>query len=109
MIGDPSASPTSAYRADGEDLKQCDRWRRSIHMPRHLSRILLEVIDVRVERVQNISSSDAYAEGVSVKYPDGCDPIVDFANIWDSINAKRGYRWDANPWVWVVSFKRIEP
>lgn len=78
------------------------RWRPSIHMPRWASRIDLLVKDVRVERVQDISWEDAVSEGI----PD-IDPINDFHYLWDSINAKRGFGWDMNPWVWVVEFERI--
>lgn len=106
------------------------RWKPSIHMPRAASRILLEVTDVRVERVQDISEEDAIAEGVE-RHPNehlskftGCPAWTDyqiksplaatmnargsFRTLWDSINAKRGFGWGVNPWVWVVSFKRIE-
>jgi hypothetical protein len=73
-------------------------------MPRYASRITLEVTDVRVERVQNITDEDALAEGVD---QDGYIPRVQFKNLWDSINAKRGAGWDVNPWVWVIEFERI--
>lgn len=96
------------------------RWRPSIHMPRWASRILLEVTDVRVERVQDLSEQDAQAEGVvPADEPLDVDDagIVTwapshreaFAHLWDSINAKRGYGWASNPWVWVVGFKRVTP
>ena len=92
-------------------------WRPSIHMPRWASRITLEVTGVRAERVQEIDDRDADAEGTTCHYAcepptanrDGthrCNPINDFRRLWDSINAARGYGWDANPWVWVISFKR---
>jgi len=87
-----------------------DRWRPSIHMPRWASRITLEVTDVRVERVQDISDADAVAEGIKpapVLY-DGAQREV-FSLLWDSINAKRGYGWVDNPWVWVVTFKLVTP
>lgn len=108
------------YRADEEECLP-GRWRPSIHMPRWASRILLEITDVRVERVQDISEEDARAEGAPM-YVIGHGPISDgelaadpgyyrdnlyrngFEDLWDRINGPRGYGWDANPWVWVVSF-----
>ena len=89
------------------------RWRPSIHMPRWASRILLEVEDVRLERVQDISDLDALAEGIQVI---GRTEVNDlsrgkfrhaFRALWDSINAKRGHGWDKNPWVWVVQFRVV--
>jgi hypothetical protein len=74
-------------------------WRPSIHMPRWASRLTLEVTGVRVERVQDISEADAKAEGVK--------SAAEFCALWDEINGARGYGWDANPWVWVVEFKRV--
>ena len=86
-------------------------WRPSIHMPRWASRITLEVTDVRIERVQEISVDDAIAEGVWLDPPDahGFRSEVQgaFRELWDSINAKRGFGWEANPWVWALAFKRI--
>lgn len=95
--------------------------------PQWASRILLKITDVRVERVQEISEEDALAEGVghgftmNAGYPDYqhikngvCevthdDPRMSFASLWDSINAKRGFGWDANPYVWVIPFERVGP
>lgn len=107
------------YRADGE---QSVRWRPSIFMPRWASRITLELTAVRVERVQDISEDDAKAEGVIEQFravvlrPDGGPDYHipnsyrgGFANLWDSLNAKRGFGWDKNPWVWVLTFNRIKP
>jgi hypothetical protein len=102
------------YAADqvsiSEEMRPQMRWRPSIFMPRWMSRITLEITDVRVERVQDISEADAQAEGMTerTRLP-GVEPLyaMTFAKLWDSINAKRGYGWDANPWVWVVEFKRI--
>jgi hypothetical protein len=85
-------------------------WKPSIHMPRWASRFTLEITGVRVERVQDISHKDALAEGVSydVSKADG-GPVLRFSVLWNSINAARGFGWDANPWVWVVEFRRLDP
>jgi len=84
--------------------------RPSIFMPRWASRITLEITGIRVERVQDISEADAQAEGVSgiathTPYPRQFRDS--FEALWDSINAKRGYPWSSNPWVWVIEFKRL--
>ncbi len=89
-------------------------WRRSIHMPRWASRILLEITDVRVQRLQEISQDDAVAEGCDdirdmkplpgrVMYAGG--PRDAYQILWESINGAGS--WDANPWVWAITFKRI--
>jgi hypothetical protein len=84
------------------------KWCPSIHMPRKASRITLEVVNVRVERLQDITEEDAKAEGVNfVSCDPGEHPVDLFANLWDSINEKRGFGWDTNPLVWVVEFKRL--
>ena len=84
-------------------------WKPSIHMPKSASRIWLRVKDVRVERVQDITRYDIEQEGVDVVQ--GWDTIdVVFAKwieLWDSINSKRGFGWDVNPWVWAVLFDVI--
>ena len=96
------------------------RWRPSIHMPRWASRITLEVTSVRVERIQDISRKDVEAEGLPPHSQTGrvelwtdqnnvfCGPLKAFAVAWDSLNAKRGYSWELNPWVWVVEFRQIQ-
>ena len=106
------------YCADGHTQHRlCDRWRPSIHMPRAASRITLEITGVRVERLQNISEADAIAEGIergNCNWRDYMDhPFNDFTNprrsyrsLWESINGLES--WAANPWVWVVEFKRVE-
>jgi hypothetical protein len=79
-------------------------WKRpSIHMPRAASRINLEIVDVHVERLQDISEADAIAEG----WPRDSFPLPWYHDLWDSLNAHRGYGWDVNPWVWVVEFKKV--
>jgi hypothetical protein len=89
-------------------------WRPSIHMPRWASRLTLTVTDVRAERVANISYEDAKAEGLSWVSPTwgipglanswAGSPRASFRALWDSLNAKRGFGWEANPWVWAYSF-----
>ena len=86
------------------------RWRPSIHMPRRASRLLLEVTDVRAERVQDISHEDARAEGVQDVDEASYYAIANFRRLWDSINGARpGGAWADNPWVWVVEFRRVRP
>lgn len=84
-------------------------WRPSIFMPRDAARIFLRVTDVRAERVQEISEADARAEGVitndAVKVS---SYIYWYQQLWDKLNAKRGYGWDTNPWVWVYTFERVD-
>ncbi len=93
------------------------KWRPSIHMPKWAARIWLRVAGVRVERVRDISEPDAEAEGCEANWGlvggptdpqevDGQDARVEFADLWDSINAKRGFGWETNPLVWVVEFER---
>ncbi|EKZ6514951.1 hypothetical protein RYB76_002291 [Klebsiella pneumoniae] len=92
-------------------------WRPSIHMPRWASRILLEITDVRVERLSSISQEDAKAEGMELtgwrptySDPDSggevMTPYDNFAELWSSIYGDES--WKANPWVWVIEFKRVE-
>jgi hypothetical protein len=80
------------------------RWRPSIFMPRAASRILLEITDVRVERLQEISDADALAEGYDRSH---AFPREWFALLCERIHGAGS--WHANPWVWVVSFKRLQP
>jgi len=102
----PGCSSRVTYRADHIDLKgdgpQPIKWSPSIFMPRKLSRITLEIIKIRVERVQEITDNDIHAEGLA---PIG-DKYLCFADLWDSIYAKQGFGWGENPWVWVIEFMR---
>jgi hypothetical protein len=83
-----------------------ERWRSSIHMPRWVSRLTLEIKDVRVERLKDISEEDALQEGV-VSHPVWKRfAISEFEKLWDPLNAKHG--WDVNPWVWVIEFQRCD-
>ncbi|EPP2376523.1 hypothetical protein V3G61_12595 [Klebsiella pneumoniae] len=81
------------------------RWTPSIHMPRWASRILLEITDVRVERLRSMSQDDARAEGV-IAASGPMEAGLAFRELWDSIYGEES--WKANPWVWVVEFKRVE-
>lgn len=83
-------------------------WRSPIHMPRWASRITLEIVNIHAERLQDISKDDARAEGFPYPlYGTGSDPILWFLRLWDSINAKRGYPWKSNPWVWAIDFRMV--
>ncbi|HEP0971000.1 TPA: hypothetical protein ACG72F_004258 [Klebsiella pneumoniae] len=129
-FGNGYYSGHAIYAADGdftwgdddgyEDGRSC--WKPSIHMPRAASRILLEITDVRVERLNAISEEDAEAEGIDMEAlydsQDCYDCIANhnmtgrptvtgaFKYLWESIYGEEG--WKSNPWVWVIEFKRIE-
>ncbi len=117
-----------SYRADEEMPRSARamgcRWNPSLCMPRLASRITLEITDVRVQRVQEISEEDAVAEGVRSSTGSGLIDGVTvyhmttnsgysqfaahaYHDLWDSINAKRGFPWASNPWVWAITFKMI--
>jgi len=108
------------YQADGK--VETGKYRQAFHMPRWPSRILLEVTGVRVERLQDISEEDAKAEGADCLITANCTaeqrellamPLMDdatpyrngYALLWESINGDGS--WEANPWVWVIEFKRV--
>lgn len=116
----------NAFREIDNSREASERWMKmrayrgargatvpGIHMPRWASRITLEVTGVRVERLQDISIADAIAEGVNV-HPDHhgkprtsiYSPVKAYLDLWESINGPGS--WDANPWVWVVEFKRVQ-
>jgi hypothetical protein len=101
-------TPDLDYEDDEDGDPKC-KWRPSIFMPRWASRITLEIVSIRAERVQEISEEDANLEGVDFipSAPAATNHRTSFAGLWDSINAKRGFGWDVNPWVWVIEFKRV--
>lgn len=100
------------------------RWHPSIHMPRCACRIVLKITNVRVERIQQISEADCWAEGIEeldgyYGNADICatakrigvpmdDARATYVHLWDALNSERGYGWNSNPWVWVIEFKRVE-
>lgn len=92
-----------------------EKWTPSIHMPRWASRITLEITGVRVERLQSINEDDARAEGVTwksatqgviAKPGDVLSAKDDFSILWKSIYGEEA--WQANPWVWVIEFQRVD-
>ncbi|HCA7895008.1 TPA: hypothetical protein MX478_001765 [Pseudomonas aeruginosa] len=118
--GEPIWYPADlSVRQTGCSMISKGRVRPSIHMPRWASRILLEITAVRVERLQDISEEQALAEGVRGEPCDharqacadiGCwgDTAKGaFGFLWESLNGEGS--WAANPWVWVVEFKRVTP
>ena len=101
-----------SYRADGLVEKPFKQWKSSRFMPRIASRILLEITNVRVERLQDITEDGAKLEGAKPSFLDGNDIVSvvpfyrdGFMHLWNEINGPGS--WDENPYVWVVSFKRI--
>ena len=108
------------YRADQDDGAHCvvKKWIPSIHMPRAASRIPLEIVSVRVERLRDISEADAVAEGCVAEPCDhsrqSCEDIGCYGPtaagvfhwLWDQLNGPDS--WDANPWVWVIEFRRVD-
>ena len=119
--------PLNSYTVHIENPETI-KWRPSIHMPRAAARIFLRVTDVRAERVRDISEKDCIAEGIRSYFlhkehggewgESSSGPFVGadnthftrigaFAELWDSLNAKRGYGWNTNPWVWVYEFERV--
>jgi len=113
-----ATNPDAIYCKSAEGQEYPVKWKPSIHMPRHSSRILLEITDVRVERLQDITEEQARAEGITDggcnncgnHEPCGCDcptpsAVDSFYYLWNGINGAGA--WEANPWVWVVEFKRV--
>ena len=101
------------YRATDEIYGDA-KWHPSIHMPKEAACIWLKVTDVRVERLQDITSEQIYKEGVEVEEPhvlNGEEKRYAFSSLWNSTVKKSDidrYGWNANPWVWVIEFERCE-
>lgn len=98
------------YRADDIDYKNDyvprGKWRPSIFIPRWASRITLEITNISIQKLQDISHQDITAEGLG----DGYTEIgwnYAYGQLWNKLNEKRGYGWSTNPWVWAISFKRV--
>jgi hypothetical protein len=117
IVGQRDGGRAIEYAAD-ERISPSPYWLPSIHMPRWASRITLEITNVRVERLVGISEADAVAEGAADRVGGAMIKseefgmtmpvaVYQFAGLWNRINAKRGYGWDVNPWVWVLEFKRV--
>jgi hypothetical protein len=111
-------APEDVLSVDVYDEAHPDRWRPSVFLFRWASRLTLEVTSIRVQRLQDISEDDARAEGITWEpgTPWTCSEARGttsayrslFADLWDRINGKRdGASWDANPWVWAVTFRRV--
>jgi hypothetical protein len=96
------------------DIADVTKWKPSIHMPKVAARIWLKVTDVRVERLQDITSEQISREGVEVEYPhvlNGEEKRYAFSTLWNSTIKKSNldrYGWNASPWVWVIKFERCE-
>jgi len=116
----PQCHNAVAYAADNEAIptgSYIEGWtklRPSIHMPRWANRITLLIKDIRVERVQDISETDAMAEGVYGQGKFWCNPLHPalccfsarpaFPDLWDTINTQPGTRWRDNPWIWALQY-----
>ena len=120
-IGNPNAGRPMhyCYRADMEDPSKDDMgfmalWRPSIHMPKEAARLFLRVKTVYADRLQNMTLQDSLDEGVKLHLNgiiNGADPLLPFAELWNSTINKRDfskYCWSANPWVWVIEFERTD-
>jgi hypothetical protein len=115
----PEMVPHIVYAADYPVGSWKGAWRSPRFMPKIAARLFLKVKDIRVERLQDITEEDAIAEGVAWKRAadinalENSESVIDrakvlFMRLWDTLNAKRGYGWDLNPFVWVVEFERAE-
>ena len=105
-------SDTEKFYRDGKEIEM--KWHPSLHMPKEAARIFLRVTNVRVERLQEITTNQIEQEGVETEYPhvlNGEEKKYAFQNLWNSTIKKSDldrYGWDANPYVWVIEFERCE-
>lgn len=123
--GDDYGTGYFVYRADGKEKPSYLRWCSPATMPREAARIFLRLTDVRVERIQDITASGCIDEGITIEWTDELPKpsfmslaysetrvkpafINEYRKLWDTLNAKRGFGWDVNPWVWVYTFERLE-
>ncbi|MTC44375.1 hypothetical protein GKR71_00780 [Providencia sp. wls1922] len=108
--GISSASELCDYKADyPDDSKPFEGWTPSTQMPRWASRIILEITDIRVERIRAASDDDFKAEGYPLDREltgGSTDAFFWFRHLWDSVN-KPDCSFESNPWVWVIEFKRV--
>lgn len=107
MTAHAGTHEAAIYRAGFDRSQGGIVWRSPIHMPRWASRLTLTVTDVRAQRLQDISEDDAVAEGCPCQTDEdlaGMEARGWFHVLWDSLNAKRGFGWDVNPWVAAISF-----
>lgn len=99
------------YKADQTKFdKEHTTWRPSIHMPREACRIKLRITDIEISKVQNIGTFDLLREGMTTKlrdYAAELDLYNQFSQLWDKLNKQRGYSWESNPFVWVISFEKL--
>lgn len=90
-------------RSEEEAKKNWPGWKPSIHMPRKACRLTLEILSLKVQRLNDISEEDAQAEGAKIE--DALEPYrYAFRCLWESINGAGS--WEQNPWVWVIEFKK---
>ncbi len=128
-----SGEPKGTFIGEGVPEKFKGKWKPSIHMPKEACRLFLRITNIRVERLKDITDQDAIAEGIegyfeklfmewryrdydkklqkgygksNIDYPTWREPVSSFKSLWESINGKDS--WEANPWVWVVEFEKLE-
>lgn len=110
---DSGAKYPGEWPDDMGDDPNCAKWQSSLFMPKWAARLWLRITNVRVERLCDITEENILAEGVALQpwAADNCQDwarTAGFAQLWDSINSKRGYSWESNPWVWVIDFQKVK-
>lgn len=106
LINNGTGERKTFYRSDGILNNPPQGWKPSIFMPRWASRITLEITSIRVERLQDISGPDCWAEGITRDCEKYGSVTHTYQDLWESINGPGS--WDDNPWVWGIEFKRVE-